>query len=124
MGRCLWLVWGSGFLLLSSYGVLGEEILELNRTFIEQHKNQLTISVMYLVDAAHKKPNPPAKDGDLHAAGRAAEIGLPTVAEIQNAKDVPDAVSRIRNVEGSGQAIALSGVWRIWPEHGGDNSHI
>ncbi len=99
MGRCLWLVWGSGFLLLSSYGVLGEEILELNRTFIEQHKNQLTISVMYLVDAAHKKPNPPAKDGDLHAAGRAAEIGLPTVAEIQNAKDVPDAVSRIRNVE-------------------------
>ena len=124
MRRCLWLVWGSGFLLLSSYGVLGEEILELNRTFIEQHKNQLTISVMYLVDAAHKKPNPPAKDGDLHAAGRAAEIGLPTVAEIQNAKDVPDAVSRIRNVEGSGQAIALSGVWRIWPEHGGDNSHI
>src|SRR6266700_2769326 len=124
MRRSLWLVWGSGFLLLSSYGALGEEILELNRTFIEQHKNQLTISVIYLVDAAHKKPNPPAKDGDLHAAGRAAEIGLPTVAEIQNAKDVPDAVSRIRNVEGSGQAIALSGVWRIWPEHGGDNSHI
>jgi hypothetical protein len=79
---------------------------------------------MYFVDAAHEKPNPPTKDGDLHAAGRATEIGLATVAEIQNAKDVPDAVSRIRSVEGSGQAIALSGVWRIWPEHGGDNSHI
>jgi hypothetical protein len=102
------------------HGCLAEEILELSRSFIEQHKNKLTIDVMYIVDAAHKKPNPPGKDGDMHVAGRAAEIGLATVAEIQNA----DAVNRVRGVEGSGQAIALSGVWRIWPEHGGDNSHI
>ena len=123
MRRSLWLVWGS-VLLLSSHGCLAEEILELSRSFIEQHKNRLTIDVMYLVDAAHKKPNPPGKDGDMHVAGRAAEIGLATVAEIQNAKDVPDAVNRVRGVEGSGQAIALSGVWRIWPEHGGDNFNV
>jgi hypothetical protein len=89
------LVWGS-VLLLSSHGCLAEEILELSRSFIEQHKNRLTIDVMYLVDAAHKKPNPPGKDGDMHVAGRAAEIGLATVAEIQNAKDVPDAESSQR----------------------------
>lgn len=59
---------------------------------------------------------------DMRVAGRAPEIGLATVAEIQNAKDVPEAVNRVRAVEGSGQAIALSGVWRIWPDHGGDNS--
>lgn len=124
MRRSLWLVWTFAFLLLSSHGVLAEEILELSRSFIEKYKNKLTIDVMYLVDAAHKRPNPASKDGDMHVAGRAAEVGLAAVAEIQNAKDVPGAVSRVRSVEGSGVAIALSGVWRIWPEHGGDNSHI
>lgn len=101
-----------------------DDILELNRSFIEKYKNRLTISAQYIVDAAHKKPNPGSKDGDMHVAGRAPEIGLATVAEIQNAKSVPAAVDTIHSVEGTGQSIALSGVWRIWPEHGGDNSHI
>lgn len=60
----------------------------------------------------------------MHVAGRAAEIGLATVAEVQNAKSVPAAVDAIHTIEGTGQSIALSGVWRICPEHGGDNSHI
>src|SRR5215831_8856187 len=81
MRRFLWLVPCFALFLTCSYRATAEEILELNRTFIEQHKNKLTINVMYFVDAAHKKPNPPAKDGDLHAAGRATEIGLATVAE-------------------------------------------
>ncbi|MFK4719385.1 hypothetical protein [Bradyrhizobium niftali] len=101
-----------------------DDILELNRSFIEKYKNRLTISAQYIVDAAHKRPNPGSKDGDMHVAGRAPEIGLATVAEIQNAKSVPAAVDAIHAVEGTGQSIALSGVWRIWPEHGGDNSHI
>ncbi|WP_128942771.1 hypothetical protein [Bradyrhizobium zhanjiangense] len=101
-----------------------DDILELNRSFIEKCKNRLTISAQYVVDAAHKKPNPGSKDGDMHVAGRAPEIGLATVAEIQNAKSVPAAVDAIHALEGTGQSIALSGVWRIWPEHGGDNSHI
>jgi len=111
-------------LALLTQSAYAEEILELNRSFIEKYKNKLTISVNYTVDAAHKKPNPPAKDGDMHVAGRAPEIGLATVAEIQNAKDVPDAVKLVHDVEGTGQTIPLTGVWRIWPEHGGDNSHI
>lgn len=101
-----------------------DDILELNRSFIEKYKNRLTISAQYIVDAAHKKPNPGSKDGDMHVAGRAPEIGLATVAEIQNAKSVSAAVDAIHAIEGTGQSTALSGVWRIWPEHGGDNSHI
>lgn len=116
------LVWV--FLFISTQPSRAEEILELNRSFIEKFKNKLTVSATYIVDAAHKRPNPAKADGDMHVAGRAAEIGLATVAEIQNAKDVPDAVNAVKRVEGSGQTIALSGVWRIWPEHGGDNSHI
>jgi hypothetical protein len=101
-----------------------DNILELNQSFIEKYKNKLTISVHYTVDAAHKRPNPASKDGEMHVAGRAPEIGLATVAELQNAKDVPDAVSAVKSAEGTGRAITLSGVWRIWPEHGGDSTHI
>jgi hypothetical protein len=122
MRGVFWLIWL--FLLLLTQASLAEETLELNKSFIEKFKNKLTISVNYIVDAAHKRPNPAKADGDMHVAGRAAEIGLATVAEIQNAKDVPNAVSAARSVEGSGQTIGLTGVWRIWPEHGGDNSHI
>jgi hypothetical protein len=124
MLRLRWLACGVLFLFLSAQGAVAEEILEMNRAFIEKFKNKLTIAVTYLVDAAHKQPNPAAKDGDMHVAGRGAEIGLATVAEIQNAKDAPAAVAAVKSVEGTGQTIPLTGVWRIWPEHGGDNSHI
>ncbi len=104
--RCVsWPIWGLVFLFLSTQASLAEEILEVSRSFIDKYKNKLTIDATYIVDAAHKKPNPPNKDGDMHVAGRAAEIGLATVAEIQNAKDVPDAVASIKNVEGSGQTM-------------------
>jgi hypothetical protein len=103
---------------------LAENVLELNRSFVEKYKNRLTISGEYFVDAAHKKPNAPAQDGDMHIAGRSPEIGLATVAEIQNAKLSPDAVKIVHEAEGSGQSIHISGVWRIWPEHGGDSRFI
>ena len=109
---------------LLSQAALAEEVLELNRSFIEQYKNRLTIRVTYFVDAAHKQPNPASKDGDMHVAGRSPQIGLATVAEIQNAKLVPDAVQTVKDVEGKGQTIQITGVWRIWPEHGGDNTHV
>ena len=118
------LVCAFAFLFLPIQFSVAEDVLELNRSFIEKYKNKVTISVNYTVDAAHKRPNPPSKDGDMHVAGRAPEIGLATVAEIQNAGDVPDAVKAVKDVEGTGTTITLSGVWRIWPEHGGDNTHI
>jgi len=104
--------------------VRAENVLEINRTFLEKYKNLLTINVPYIVDAAHKNPNPPAKDGDMHIAGRSPAIGLATVAEIQNAKDASAAILRVKSVEGTPNQIRITGVWRIWPEHGGDNDHI
>jgi hypothetical protein len=59
--------------------------ITLKNSFIEQYKDKVTISASFTVDKAHKKPNAPSKDGDMHVAGRADEIGLPTVAEIMNA---------------------------------------
>jgi len=98
-------------------------LITLKNEFIEKYKDRVTIDTNFKVDVPGKI-HKAKEDGDMHVAGRATEIGLATVAEIQNAKDVPDAVSAVKSVEGSGQTIALTGVWRIWPEHGGDNSHI
>lgn len=111
-------------LLLATASARAENVLEINRTFLDKYKNRLTISVPYIVDAAHNKPNLPDKDGDMHIAGRSPAIGLATVAEIQNAKDASAAIQLVKSVEGTTNQIQVTGLWRIWPEHGGDNDHI
>ena len=53
----------------------------LKRAFVEKYKDRATIDATFIVDHAHKNPNAPSKDGDMHVAGRAqTEIGLPMVA--------------------------------------------
>ena len=96
--------------------------LILKRTFIEQFKDSATIAATFPVDHAHKKPNQPADDGDMHVAGRAPkEIGLPMVAEIMNAADtdakVVSAIKTIHDNEGTSKTLSISGAWRVWFEH-------
>ena len=111
--------------LLASVSVVrAEEILELSRDFVESYKNRLTIEGEIVVDASHAQPNAPTEDGDLHAAVRSSVIGLSTVAEIQNAKESQQAVDLIKGAVGDPHGISFVGVWRIWPEHGGDRQHI
>jgi hypothetical protein len=98
--------------------------IRLTREFIEEHKNTVTIASTFTVDRAHAAPNSPSKDGDLHVAGRAPEIKLPTVAEIMNAKDHLDAVGAIHDAEGTGTPIPITGAWRIWAEHAGSTDQI
>jgi hypothetical protein len=94
--------------------------LVLKKAFVAKYKDRATIDATFFVDHAHKKPNAPAKDGDMHVAGRAPkEVGLPMVAEVINAarKDEQAAISRIHAVEGSGTPVPISGAWRLWFEH-------
>jgi hypothetical protein len=98
-----------------------ENVLILNGDFVQKYKNRATIEANYVIDKAHKKPNPPSKDADIHVAGRSPEIGLATVAEVMNAAERPDALQAIHAAEGTGQPVQVTGVWRIWPEHGGDS---
>ena len=61
----------------------------------------------------------------MHVAGRdPANIGLAAVAEIVNAKNHPDAVDAANAAVGTNTPIAISGAWRIWNEHGGDNVFV
>lgn len=98
--------------------------ITLKNSFIEKYKNRVTIDSSFTVDKAHKKPNPPSKDGDLHIAGRAPEIGLPAVAEIMNAAEKSEAIDVVHEMEGTGKPIAISGAWRIWCEHGGGSKQV
>jgi hypothetical protein len=96
------------------------ETLVLKRAWVEQFKDRATIDATFTVDHAHKVPNAPAKDGDMHVAGRAPkEIGLPMVAEVVNAGQTGQkkAVDLIHKNEGSGTFIAITGAWRLWFEH-------
>ncbi len=93
--------------------------IEINRSFIEHYKNRVGIHTTFTVDKAMAAPLPPARDGDLHFAGRAPQVALPVVAEIINAADEEAAMDVVHRVQGTGRPLKVSGVWRIWPEHAG-----
>lgn len=98
--------------------------ITLKNSFIEEYRNRATIAADFLVDKAHRRPNPQPKDGDLHVAGRADEIGLPIVAELMNARSDMESVEVLRGREGTGQSLAVEGVWRLWCEHAGTEEQI
>jgi hypothetical protein len=108
-----------GFFAIESGMRRGDVRIVLDRTFLEQYKNRATIDTLFTVDRVGKQAHPGYLDGDLHVAGRAAEIGLPVVAEVQNAASRPEVVATVHRVAGSGEPIRLSGVWRLWSEHFG-----
>ncbi len=111
------------FLLFPTRGH-GEIEITLKNDFIEQMKDRATVSATYTVDKAHVHPNPPPKDGDMHIAGRAPEVGLPIVAEIMNAGFEKQSVDLIHGVEGTGNTVNMVGAWRIWTEHGGNSTQV
>lgn len=89
----------------------------IDRAFIERYKNRVTMSTRFTVDAAAKSPNAAVMDGDLHVAGRAAEIELRVIAEIINADSAPAAVALVQRAQATGQSLTVTGAWRVWPEH-------
>lgn len=107
-------------LLLVLLVPLQAETLVLKRAWVELVKDRATIDASFTIDHAHKHPNAPANDGDMHVAGRAPqEIGLPMVAELMNAAGGPEqpAVTLIHSNEGNGKAFPITGAWRLWFEH-------
>ena len=112
-------------LVLTTPALAGAQIVvTLKNKFIEDNKHRATIEATFTVDKAHKNPNPPSKDADLHVAGRAPEIQLPIVAELMNAADDKIALDLIHAAETTGTPVAVSGAWRLWCEHGGTSDQI
>lgn len=107
-------------LILLTVSWLPAETLILKRAWLENFKDRATIDATFIIDHAHKRPNRPADDGDIHVSGRAPkEVGLPMVAELMNAAGVLEktAVDLIHANEGNGKAVPITGAWRLWFEH-------
>lgn len=98
--------------------------IQLNTSFVERYKNRVTISATFTVDQVMPQPVPASLDGDLHFAGRSPQIALPVVGEIANAALHKDAMEIVHRAGGSGTAVNVTGVWRIWPEHSGGTPEV
>src|SRR5262245_58940163 len=91
----------------------GKDIfITLKNDFIEKHKLRATIKAEFTVDAVGKI-HTAKMDGDMHFAGRAPEVELALVGEIQNAKDEDAAVAAVQKAKGK-KPISVTGAWRIW----------
>jgi len=98
--------------------------ITLDNAFIERYKNRVTGTTNLLVDKVANRPNPPQNDGDINIAGRAEDLGFVVVAEIMNAASEQEALNIVHQAEGTTKPIALTGVWRIWFEHGGGQAYV
>jgi len=98
--------------------------LVLKKKWATDVQNLVSISIKMEVDHTLKQPHNAGKcctdDGDLHFSGRSNDVGLPMVAEIMNAKTQPKALQDIK-AAANGTTVPLTGVWRLWFEHAGDN---
>lgn len=97
--------------------------ISLKSDFVTQFQDTVTIDASFRVDvfsAVHTAK----QDGDIHVAGTAPEIGLLAVAEVMNAKTERNgAVKTLTSAKGSDTPVAITGAWRIWSEHGGDQDY-
>ncbi len=96
----------------------------LDRSFVERYADRVTIDVAFTVDKTDRRPHPAFIDGDFHVAGRAPGIGLPIVAEIENAASEERAMAAARRAAGTGRPIRLAGAWRLWAEHAGSAEEV
>jgi hypothetical protein len=92
--------------------------IEIIDSFIETYKDRVGITATFTIDKARLHPLARFLDGDFHLSGRAPEIALPVVAEIANGASAQKAIDLVHGAEGTGRPLMISGVWRIWPEHG------
>src|SRR5947209_5602769 len=93
--------------------------LALNTAFVKKVKDRATLDTNLKVDAHPNSPHPVgsgADDGDIHMAGRDSVVKLPLVAEIINAAIMKAVLQQLQQTQ-SGQAVPVTGVWRVWFEH-------
>ena len=121
LGGCAYLVRSATLVYLNVNAMFSSKEIEIviNKSFIEKYKDRVSITTTFTVDKARQNPIAPMFDGDFHMAGRAPEITLPAVAEIANGDSAKKAIGLVHGAEGTRKPLKISGVWRIWPEHGG-----
>src|SRR5262252_7304796 len=82
----------------------------LDDKFIDDFKDHVVINADLVIDHSHPKPNPASKDGDIHAASRSKDVGLPFVAEIMNSKEALPQVNAFHSANGTGHEFKVQGA--------------
>jgi hypothetical protein len=93
--------------------------LVLSSKFVKKLESRATISIQLEVDEHLTTPHRIGKsgdDGDVHMAGRSAEVRLPLVVEIVNAR-LEKKSMQLLNESSPDTKIDVTGVWRLWFEH-------
>jgi hypothetical protein len=113
--------------LLTSSSICRAEItVALTKGFVKKYKDKATIPTTFNIDKHHNHPNPiggGSDDGDIHIAGRDSVVRLPMVAEIINgAKETTVMDFLLQST--AGEQVPLTGVWRLWFEHPGNEDQI
>jgi hypothetical protein len=119
----------AGILVSCVFSAASAEVsLTLTTDFIVKYKNRVTIDsdvTPVFFSQVHQRGATGDKDGDIHVAVLpGSEIGLSTVIELQNARDVRAAIDMLQQARQNNAAIKVTGVWRIWAEHGGEFRYI
>lgn len=111
-------------LLLAQALCFSQIEITLKRSFVEEFANRVTISSDFHVEKT-SVIHAPSQDGDIHAAGTGSKIGMIAVAEVMNAKtEKTHAVKELKQSQTSGGTVAIVGAWRIWCEHGGEQTYV
>lgn len=95
----------------------GDVTIQLRKSFVERYRNRVTVDSALRVEGPIEEL-PSFLDGDLHFEGPAREAGFPCVAEIANAASHKEAVDLVRRAARTRSRLSVSGVWRLWVEHG------
>src|SRR5215469_10212305 len=116
----LWIL----LLLCFSIGTCAAQItINLTSDFVQKNQDTVTIDADFRVDVA-SAIHPASQDGDIHVAGTAPQIAMLAVAEVMNAKTERNgAVKTLLDARGTNSPVSITGVWRIWSEHGGDQTY-
>jgi len=96
--------------------------VRLKRAWVRKFADRATVDATMEVRHTHRSANQVesgGKDGDLHFSGVSADIGLPFVAEVVNARQQGQlaAIQVIKDREASGDLLSITGAWRLWFEH-------
>jgi hypothetical protein len=98
--------------------------ITLNKDFVDKFADRATIETNFTVSVT-SKIHSASQDGDIHVAGTAPEIGMVAVAEVMNAKtEKTKAVKVLVDAAGGGGPVKVTGAWRIWCEHGGEQHYV
>jgi len=117
-------IWPLLLICLSASVCSAQIQITLTKDFVNKFADRVTIDTNFRVDTT-SKIHPASQDGDIHVAGTAPEIGMIAVAEVMNAKtEKTKAVKVLVDAAGAGTPVKVSGAWRIWCEHGGEQHYV